>query len=136
MDTTQALKDLLFATASSEEKIIQSARENAQKALSQADKVTLDAERLPTISEFLESLDGYGLTITDDDLITEALSERGQAPFDLVQTFKPSELANVEALAELLALAEKQLDQSATHDGITNADALAKARKAIRNATS
>ena len=62
----------------------------ALKALAQADKVTLDAERLPTISEFLESLDGYGLTITDDDLITEALSERGQAPFDLVQTFTPS----------------------------------------------
>jgi len=39
------------------------------------------------------------------------------------------------ALSELLALAEKQLDQSATHDGLTNANAIAKARKAIREST-
>ena len=39
------------------------------------------------------------------------------------------------ASKKLLVLAEKQLDQSATHDGITNAETIAELRKAITNAT-
>lgn len=39
------------------------------------------------------------------------------------------------ALQNLLAIAEKQLDQGANHDGITNANVLAEARKAITDAT-
>ncbi len=41
----------------------------------------------------------------------------------------------IAALANLLALAEKQLDQSATHDGLTNAAAIAAARQALAKAT-
>ena len=36
------------------------------------------------------------------------------------------------ALQNLLAIAEKQLDQSATHDGLTNCKAIADARLALR----
>jgi len=43
--------------------------------------------------------------------------------------------ALLDALIELVKVAEKQLDQSATHEGMINADALAKARKAIADAT-
>lgn len=39
--------------------------------------------------------------------------------------------ALVEALASLLDCATKQLDQSATHGGLTNCDMLAKARAAL-----
>lgn len=40
----------------------------------------------------------------------------------------------VPAFEKLLTLAEKQLDQSATHDGLTNCNALAKAREALKQA--
>lgn len=55
-------------------------------------QIKLDAERLPTIQEFLEVFDGNGLIITDDELIAEYLAEMGKAPFDLLTTYKPSEV--------------------------------------------
>ena len=39
------------------------------------------------------------------------------------------------ALQTLLKISEKELNQSATHDGLKNCEALAKARKAIKEAT-
>jgi len=39
------------------------------------------------------------------------------------------------ALQDLLAVAQKSLDQSATHDGLNNCDTLARARAAIIKAT-
>jgi hypothetical protein len=39
------------------------------------------------------------------------------------------------ALTDLLAVAQEELDQSATHDGLNNADHLARARAAIARAT-
>lgn len=39
------------------------------------------------------------------------------------------------ALSDLLAIAQEELDQSATHDGLNNADHLARARAAIARAT-
>lgn len=43
--------------------------------------------------------------------------------------------ALLQALENLLAVAEKQLDQSATHDGLENCDLLARTRSVIENAT-
>jgi hypothetical protein len=38
------------------------------------------------------------------------------------------------ALSDLLTVAERELDQSATHDGLINCDVLAQARAAIEKA--
>jgi hypothetical protein len=42
-----------------------------------------------TVQEMIEALDGYGLTITDDDLIEERIRELGAAPFDQVTLTTP-----------------------------------------------
>ena len=39
-----------------------------------------------TINELLEYLDGNGMIYTDEDLVTEALSKIGYAPFDELKT--------------------------------------------------
>ena len=41
----------------------------------------------------------------------------------------------LEALRDLLSRAESELDQTATHDGLANCDALARCRAAIAKAT-
>lgn len=41
----------------------------------------------------------------------------------------------LDALQTLLKISEKELNQSATHDGLKNCEALAKARQAIKEAT-
>ena len=41
-----------------------------------------------TINELLEYLDGNGIVYTDEDLVTEALSAAGYAPFDELKTTK------------------------------------------------
>jgi len=41
----------------------------------------------------------------------------------------------LDALQTLLKISEKELSQSATHDGLKNCEALAKARQAIKEAT-
>jgi hypothetical protein len=41
------------------------------------------------IQELIELFDGYGLTITDDDLIEERILELGAAPFDQVTLTTP-----------------------------------------------
>ena len=35
-----------------------------------------------TLQEFIDALDGYGLIVTDDDLIAERLQEFGMEPWD------------------------------------------------------
>lgn len=46
---------------------------------------------------------------------------------------EPESPSLIRAASALLRLAEKQLDQSATHDGLTNCDALAALRAALQN---
>lgn len=41
----------------------------------------------------------------------------------------------LEALRDILSRAEQELDQTATHDGLANCDALTKCRRAIAKAT-
>jgi len=41
----------------------------------------------------------------------------------------------LDALQTLLKISQKELNQSATHDGLKNCEALARARQAIKEAT-
>lgn len=50
-----------------------------------------------------------------------------------MQQAKKREYELAEALTKLLHVAEKQLDQSATHEGLNNCNLLVETRKAMRN---
>ena len=47
-----------------------------------------------TLQELLDYLDGRGIVVTDDDLICEALSKIGYAPFDKFERITKKEALN------------------------------------------
>jgi len=60
--------------------------------------------------------------------------ERGEAQA-IVEIPSLQSIELLDALKTLLKISEKELNQSATHDGLKNCEALAKARQAIKEAT-
>jgi hypothetical protein len=74
---------------------------------------------------------GYRAIVDADGYTVCNPSPMGEANARLIAT-APDLLA---ALLDLLSRAENDLDQSATHDGLENCDALARCRAAIAKAT-
>jgi hypothetical protein len=59
------------------------------------------------------------------------VKQKRKSKFDPVKASAPMLLSTLEGL---LKIAEKQLDQSATHEGLVNCQALANARETLRKA--
>ena len=53
-----------------------------------------------TLMEIVQELEGYGLTIVDDDLIIERLGEFGMAPFDEHVRIRRTDAGHIQVVTE------------------------------------
>jgi len=75
--------------------------------------------------------DKFGVNTSNSFNTPPANSVKRKRKFDPVKASAPDLLS---ALEGLLKIAEKQLDQSATHEGLVNCQALANARATLHKA--